>query len=346
MGNQTKTVVATVEQIITHNSSSKDISGKKYHDEVIYFQSKIIKGDETGKVVTGVQRIDGTYAASNAIKPVEVGKKVILIARSPNNRFYEYMDDYRIDKILSLAGIFFLLLLIVGNKKGFSTIISLAFTFLFIFAVFVPGIMKGFNIYLLLTLTCTYIIVMNLIILNGVGKKTWVTIAGCTSGVIITAIITFVMTHFLQLTGFVDEHAIYLSNLNSEHPIDLVAIIFSAIVLGALGAIMDIAMDLASALYEITQHKADVGFRELFKSGMIIGGDILGTMANTLVLAYIGSSLTSILLLFTYSDSIMHLLNREIIIIELLQALIGSLAILLTVPFTVMLSGMIYLRKA
>ena len=100
-----------------------------------------------------------------------------------------------------------------------------------------------------------------------------------------------------------------------------------------------------SSLFELHEHVPEMTFKKLFISGMRIGRDIMGTMANTLVLAYIGSSLSSIMLLITYSNSMMHLLNREVIIVELLQALIGSLAILLTIPLTVIICGFLYLGK-
>ena len=106
-----------------------------------------------------------------------------------------------------------------------------------------------------------------------------------------------------------------------------------------------VAMDLSSSLNEIVSHVPDIKFSTLFKSGMRIGRDIMGTMSNTLILAYIGSSLTNIMLLITYSSSIIELANREAVIVDMLQALAGSIAILLTVPFTVLLAGIIYIRK-
>lgn len=142
-----------------------------------------------------------------------------------------------------------------------------------------------------------------------------------------------------------DEHSIYITMLFPDKPIDLVALVFSGIIIGALGAIMDVAMDISSSLNEIVIHVPDIKFTELFRSGMRIGRDIMGTMSNTLILAYIGSSVTDIMLLITYSSSIVELANREVIIADMLQALAGSMAILLTVPFTVVLAGIVYLGK-
>ena len=114
------------------------------------------------------------------------------------------------------------------------------------------------------------------------------------------------------------------------------------IVIGAMGAVMDVAMDISSSLNELHERAPKLGFTELFKSGMNIGRDVMGTMANTLVLAYIGSSLCSILIYITYSSSLLELLNRENIAVEMLQSITGSLAILLTIPLTTLVCCFVY----
>ena len=160
------------------------------------------------------------------------------------------------------------------------------------------------------------------------------------------AILEVLFSHILQLTGIIDEHSIYLGYLDSGVVIDLKSLIFGMIVVGAMGAVMDVAMDISSALHELHYRAPDLSFGELYKSGITIGRDVMGTMANTLVLAYIGSSLCTILLLITYSSSLRELFNRENIIVELLQALIGSSAILLTMPLTSAICSFLYTNKS
>jgi uncharacterized membrane protein len=152
------------------------------------------------------------------------------------------------------------------------------------------------------------------------------------------------MNKILALTGIVDEESIYLTFIETETPIDLKAIIFAAIIIGALGAIMDVAMSTASSLWEVRDKADSVSFEALFKSGMNIGRDVMGTMTNTLILAYIGSSLSVVLLLSVYSTSLLYLLNREMIVIEILQALIGSFGLLLTLPLTSFICAVIYVK--
>jgi uncharacterized membrane protein len=135
------------------------------------------------------------------------------------------------------------------------------------------------------------------------------------------------MDRTLALTGVLSEESVYLTYLPMETPIDLKAIIFAAIVIGAIGAIMDVAMSISSALWEIAGTSESASFETLFRSGINIGRDVMGTMANTLILAYIGSSLSVVLLISVYSSSLLYLLNREMIVVEILQALVGSFGI-------------------
>ena len=164
------------------------------------------------------------------------------------------------------------------------------------------------------------------------------------SGIFGAALLVLIMDQFLSLTGIVDEDSIYLLLMNPDKPIDLKGIFFGAIIIGAMGAIMDVSMSISSALYEINEKYAARGFKELVESGISIGRDIMGTMANTLVLAYIGSSLSIVLLLITYNPSLIDLLNRELVVLEILQALIGSMGILLTLPLTAIVSAFLYTR--
>lgn len=318
-----------------------------YESTLVAFQCRITDGADAGEIVSAQQMIDEMYAGSEYMKPVEVGDKVLLIKSQDvgMENIWQFNDYYRFDKIIILGAIFMLLVLIIGRWKGVNTLLSLVFTFSFVFMVFVPAVMAGYNAYLWSSVTCVFTIIMTLVLINSISRKTVATIIGCVAGTVIAAAGTHIMSELMKLTGFVDEHSYYLTMLTPDNPMDLTSVIFASIIIGALGAIMDIAMDISSALYELSEQVPDLSFRQLCRSGMNIGRDIMGTMANTLVLAYIGSSLCSIMILLTFTSSPMDLLNREAIIVEFLQALIGSLAILLTIPCTVAVCGGLYLKK-
>ena len=205
------------------------------------------------------------------------------------------------------------------------------------------SVLSGKNIYLSSALVCIFIITMTLLIVNGFDKKTLCASLGCIGGVLAAAIICIIFSSVMNFSGYTDEHSIYLTML--PHPVDLNAIAFAAIIIGAVGAVMDVAMSMSSSLYELKVKVPDITFKSLVSSGFEIGKDMMGTMANTLVLAYVGSSVCSVLLLLTYADSAMDLLNREVIANEILQAIAGSIGILFTIPVTALICGALYVKK-
>lgn len=349
MGGGNGTVRGEVIEVIDSQSDVLELGEEAVFENTwVGFRCEIKNGDEAGTVVDAIQIIDGMYAGSQYVRQVEPGDKVMMISSEnevPGSPTWQFSDYYRMDKIYILAVIFLLAILLIGRWKGVNTILSLGFTFCFVFLVFVPSVMAGYNAYIWSAITCVFTIVMTLLLINSTSKKTWATIIGCISGTIIAALGTMIMSKAMDLTGFVDEHSYYLTMLDTPTPINLRAVIFAAIIIGAVGAIMDVAMDISSSLYELSEHVPDISFGRLCKSGMAIGRDIMGTMANTLVLAYIGSSLSCIMILLTFATSMMDLLNREVIIVELLTAIVGSLAILLTVPCTVVTCGILYIGR-
>ena len=338
---------ATVVEVLDSASATLDLGGDAvYENTAVNFRCMLEQGNQKGTIVEAQQTIDTMYAGSQYIKTVEPGDRVLIIYSedlSVQETPWQFNDYYRLDKIMILIGIFAVIVLLIGRWKGVNTLLSLGFTFAFVFLVFVPAVMAGYNAYMWSVITCIFTIIMTLLLINSISKKTLATIIGCVSGTIIAGGGTALMSKIMELTGYIDEHSYYLTMLDTETPIDLKAIIFAAIIIGAVGAIMDVAMDLSSSLYELSEHVPDLTFGRLCKSGMAIGRDIMGTMANTLVLAYIGSSLSCIMILLTFSTSPLDLLNREVIIVELLQASLGSLAMLLTVPCTVGICGVLYL---
>jgi len=313
---------------------------------IVTFSARITSGEHKDKIIAATQTRGGIYTS----EPIEIqeGDRVLLAYGSmftdePARWYYE--DHVRFNSIIALGVIFVILLLLFGKIKGLNAVFSLGFTCLAIFAVFIPSILSGRNIYASAVLVCVFAIVVTLFMLNGINKKSFAAIAGCFGGVIAAGIITLAMNSAMQLTGVTDSESIHLLNLPTASPVDLRAIIFAGIIIGAVGAIMDVAVSISSALWELKEQAPSLTFSELFKSGINIGKDIMGSMTNTLVLAYIGSSLTIILLLVVYSDSLTELFNRELVIVEFLQALVGSLGILLTTPLTALICAVLYSRK-
>lgn len=338
-----KAKVTEIVGVYDESLTSDEKSGLMIKD--IAFKAVITSGELKGETVVGIQNLNSYMMIMP--KEVSAGDKILIysVHNDVFNTDWVYGEYIRTDALMVLGAVFVILLLIFGRFKGLQTLVSLAFTVLAIFVVFVPSILSGYNIYRSAIIICVYITVMTLIIVSGVNRKTVAAIIGCIGGITVAALLVIVMDGVLNLTGLVNEESAYLLMLNPENPIDLKGVFFGAILIGAMGAIMDVAMSISSSLFEIMETSKNVGARKLVKSGMTIGRDIMGTMSNTLILAYIGSSLSIVLLLITYNPSLLDLLNREIVVIEILQALVGSMGILFTIPLTAIASGLLYTRK-
>ncbi len=311
---------------------------------VVPFRALITSGPQKGREVDAVQNI--MYRGPSE-RVVREGDRILLyrVDFPDGRKEYALSAFYRLTPVFLLGAFFALLLLLFGRSKGLYTLISLGLSILSIFFVFIPSILGGWNIYIGAVAVCTYSILITILLTNGFSKKSLVTIIGCTFGVVVAGLMSLYMDKMLELTGVVDETSIYLSLFNAESPINLRGIVFASILIGSLGAVMDVAMDISSSLYEITLHAPSVKYWQLVKSGLNVGQDLMGTMANTLILAYIGGGLSGVLAMSLTSHNLSELFNREGIIVELLQAFIGSTAILLTIPMTALMAGVVYIRR-
>ena len=337
--------VPTIEaRIVKILDISEDIN-EYWSNKIIRFEARVISGaDLKGGVITGVQGISSFDRG--AAREINEGDKVILIYDAYDiydiDEWYFY-DYVRINKIIILGVAFIILLVIFGRIQGLNAILALCFTCVAVFAVFIPSILSGKNIYVWAVIVSAYAVIVTLFMVNGINRKSLAAVAGCFGSIGAIALLTLIMDGVLGLTGVLNAESMDLLYVNQE--INLRAIIFAGIMIGAVGAVMDVAMSIATALWEIKRRAPDLDFSGFLKSGINMGKDIAGTMANTLVLAYTGGSLSIILLLFVYSNSLAELLNRELIIAELLQAIIGCFGILLTMPLTALICAVLYSRN-
>ncbi|MEG2081896.1 MAG: YibE/F family protein [Oscillospiraceae bacterium] len=314
-------------------------------ESIILFTAKFLNGYKKGEEVRVVQRIDSMYAIE--LRHVKAGDKIIVYANPDESIDVKYMfaEFYRVDFLIFLAAAFCVLLVVFGKSKGVNTLISLVFTVISIFYVFIPAVLNNGNIYFWSICTCVFIILMTLLIVSGFTRKSLAAMSGCFSGVCVSGALVLIFDHFVHMTGLVNEDSMYLLLLNDENPISIKAVIFAAIIIGAIGAIMDVSMSISASLAELKEQVGHMSGAQITKSGLVIGRDIMGTMANTLILAYIGSSLSVTLLLVAYNSSVLLLFNTEMIIVELLQAIAGSFGILLTIPLTSVICGILYADK-
>jgi uncharacterized membrane protein len=330
---------------ITEIVSSSDIYSQ-YSDSIAERRTvayaELLSGPDKGSRILVTEVQDSSSLSLQA--HCAVGDK--LFVQQQENEYGElqwYTVNYiRSDWLYLLGGAFVLLVLLFGGRKGVRTILSLGLTCLAIFAVLIPLIIAGYNIYWTAIVICLFTIVMTLALVSGWSVKSLAAGIGCSGGVLIAGLITILSVSQLHMTGIVDDDSLMLLFINEENPIDLRGIVFAAIIIGAVGATMDVGMDIASSLTEIYRKNPDIRALELVRSGFTIGRDIMGTMSNTLVLAYIGSGLHVTMLFMTYHNNLQQVLSIEMITSEVLQALAGSIGIVFTIPTTTFATSFLF----
>lgn len=291
---------------------------------------RLLEGEYKNKIFTITNNITkghNIYA--------EKGKKYIFTVRIKDNGPVVWLYNYNRAKYLFvLLAIFILLVLLIAGQKGIRSLISLFFTGVMIIFILIPLIFAGYDPILYSILILSVVIIVSFLLISGLKEKTAGAIIGTISGVIFAGLFSFITSRIAHLSGINMEKGEQILYIAQDFNIRINGILFIAILIASLGAIMDIAMSIASAISEIKQHKPDISNKELFISGMNIGHDIIGTMTNTLILAFAGSSFTLILMIAGFRMEFTQFINIPVICIEIIQALSGSIGILLTVPLT------------
>ena len=305
----------------------------------IYFTAILFLDHDRGETVKAKQIINGSKSDQMELS---IDDKVALLSYG-NEYVFQYY--FRLDKIIMLGCAFIGLVLLFGKLKGLQTILALGLTCFSIFYVFIPFICAGFNIYLSTLIICIYIIIATFGIVYGMNKKSTVAAISCLLGVLLSNVVVVFVDKSMKLTGYLNENSYILSDLLGIQNLDVKAILYAMITIGAMGAIMDVSMSITSSLNELKSKNHNITCIELIQSGFRIGKDILGTMMNTLILAYIGSSLTVVLVYASSHYPLLSLLNKEEIIFEFLQSLIGSICLLFTMPISTLIYAFVFLHR-
>jgi len=317
-------------------------------NETVIFKCEITDGQYEGKTVVVTQ--ENLAAEIITLDAVGVGDRILVMPPMEEESDREIEPSWlfagynRVTPLMVLAVAFAVLLIAFGRTKGLKTVVTLTLTCYAVFLVFVPSILSGFNPYLWSILCCVYIIIMTLVIVSGYSKKTLAAIIGCSSGVAVAGLLVLLSSAFLHLTGVATEDITTVMNLKTLG-VNLKSLTFAGIILGSLGAVMDVSVSISSSLKEIHDQVETPTFKGLVKSGITIGRDIMGTMANTLVLAYIGCEVATTVILLNIGTSLHELFSTEYVVTEVLQMLVGSIGILLTIPLTAIVSSALYMGK-
>lgn len=306
----------------------------------------------TVKVLTGnfkgTKRLIENMLTGNPAYDINLtkGNKVVLHVEpnsdtitTPEDVDFFIADIKRDNQIFIFTGIFFILLLLIGRKKGLTSIISIISTIALIFFMLLPMILSGFCPIASAVLTGILSTVITIYLVGGLNSKSSSAIIGTSISLIFAGALSMLAIYFAHLTGFAGEETMFLYTARPD--LSFTGILSASMIISALGALMDTAVSIASTVNEIFETDKSLSVKQLFKSGMNVGRDIIGTMSNTLILVYLGSSLTLVLLSSNIDMNKFFNLNQ--VATEILSALTGSIAILFCVPITAIIAA--YLIK-
>ena len=318
------------------------------------FSDPIAEGSQRGVQDLIVEAETGQYAgtsfsAKNYVYPmyggaVKEGDSVSLIISTyaSGEVFVEVFQYNRITPLLIVVGIFFLVTVLVGRKTGLKSLISLVITVLCLFTILIPLLLRGHSTVLTVFLVCAYITVVSFTILGGLHRKSLCAMLGTVAGTAFALLFGLLAQAICRVNGYNtgSEAVGYLMQLRADGvPLGIKGLLVAGVVISALGAVMDVAMSISSALEEVHAANPELGFRALFRSGMNIGQDMVGTMTNTLILAFLGSSFTLILYLYSLGLAKYQLFTSAYAAIEIISGVASSIGMILAIPLTAAVSA-------
>ena len=271
-----------------------------------------------------------------------VGTRIIvrLDADEQGQPYVLSIPNYnRVPMLLGLMAVFAGLLVLIGRRKGVMALIGLVYTLACLWFILVPMILRGADPVLVTVVIVALTTAASLLLLTGLSRKTLCATLGCVGGVAAAGLFAAAAGTVSPINGFNLPEAEELVLRAADQGLQISGLFVSGILVASLGAVMDVAMSIASACWELRQVDPKLPRTALFRSGMNIGRDAMGTMANTLILAFAGSSLNTLLLCQVYDYPLIQIFNADAIAVEMIRGVAGSIGILLTVPLGALLSA-------
>lgn len=272
------------------------------------------------------------------------GMRVVVCVDAPEN-VEPYYTLYQYDRSVGLGvvvAIFLLLMLLVGGEKGFYATLALAFSLVFLLKITVPVIYSGGSPILAGLAMVLVSTAVTVFLIYGLSPRGVLGIGVVLAGEFVACGLFLLFSVLLHLSGFKSGDAENLLVAAQNTGLNISTVLFAATMIASLGAVMDVAVSLLSALWEVRLADPDITGRGLWRAGLRMGRDMIGTMSNTLIFAFAGGSLTTLLVLMTYGTDPVQLLHSDYIALELAHGLCGTCAVILTVPLASLVSAAVY----
>jgi len=297
---------------------------------------RILTGEHAGNVLT----VKNALSYSSNVKAAAGSDVIICVDTADKDTYEVWIYSYNRGPFLYLyVGLFVAALCTIGGGRGFRSVLGIIFTFTGIAFLFIPMLYRGYSPSLAAVGVVVITLCVSLVLLGGFSAKTLSAILGSLAGVVISILFVTVALQITHLTGFSTSEADALVQIAGATQMKAGELLFAAILISSLGAIMDVAISIASAVNEVSLNNGGLATRALFNSGMNVGRDMMGTMANTLIIAFTGTSLNVLVLLYSMNVTYYQLINNNMIGVYIVQAVSGSIAVVLTVPLVSLASA-------
>ena len=297
---------------------------------------RVLSGEHEGVDMDGINLLSGSLRDDKVFVPGDTAWTLIERNDSDEPIFINLIDYYRIDKELVLAVLFIAALILFSGLRGLRMVLSFLFAFLSIWKLLIPSILHGWNPLLMCVGTLMLLTLVTLPMVSGVNRRSLAAILGSLGAMLLTMMISLFMTWYLRIHGSVlemSESLLYCGFMD----LDLTSLFSGVVCLSAGGAIMDLSIDVSAAMWEVREHAPEASLKELFLSGMEVGRAGVGTQITTLLLAYMGSYLTLMMVYMAQATPVANILTSKSIAAEIAQTLAGSFGIVLVTPLTALI---------
>ncbi|MGD1822045.1 MAG: YibE/F family protein [Pleomorphochaeta sp.] len=322
-------VLGTVVEVLEDNTEEDLYVENRYRGNQ-KFTVRIEEGSQSGNEFT----ISHTLSSVRSAYAYEGLKAIFTVRTDSNGKIVVWLYNYRREfGVYFLALLLVVIVLLIGRKEGLNSLLALLFTAVVLVYIIVPGMWTPYPIFVAIV-SSIVICAVSYLLIAGFSKKALIASIGTLFGISLAGLLSYVMGRVLNLTGVDMEKGEALLYLAQDRNFKIKDILFVSILFSSLGATMDVAISIASSGEQLLKVNPNIKRKELFSSLMAVGKDIIGTMTNTLVLAFCGASLPLAMMIWGYDMSYRQFINIPLIVINILQAFCGSIGMVSSVLFT------------
>lgn len=299
----------------------------------------ILTGEHAGRTADAGNYMNAALDKDKLFKPGDTA--YAMVQDGSSGLHITMIDHYRLDTQVWIVAVLALMLILFGGIVGCGTMISLAGSAIIVWKLLIPLLLKGVNPILASLVTVVLLTAIIELLVAGWTKKAFVALVGSLSGTAITFLLAMAFTQIMKLDGGDLPYIVPLLS-QSALGVDPQALFIGMVFIANSGALMDLAIDIAAPCEEICAHRPDITRAALFKSGILIGRDVLGTMTTTLMLAYSGNYLSMLMYYAGQGTPIADILNLKYVASQLMNTLVGSFGLVAVAPLTALVASAVF----